>query len=160
MQIQFFGWFTETKMIHSLLNAKLFFFSSVYAGFCAFAFILQPVLNYTALLPHPTLAGLCMLMSAIGGILSYLWERKTNPRASLRTNIAFAWGLGIMVGLLTYDYFVVQRQMVNYWLGSFILMGFANQVIWGLLAVFVKKEGSRYLNIKEDGQTPAKKGKR
>jgi len=146
------------RMIHLALNAKLALINLAYAGLI-FAFMLaEQALDYTAKLPHPTLAGVGLIVAGIGGVMSWLWERRKNKNASLRTNISFACGIGILVGLLSYDYLVTKNDAVNLWLGCLIAAGFANQVCWGLVAIVVRKKVSDVFHLEQDGEnTPAQK---
>lgn len=138
------------EMIDSMLNAKILTINILYGFFAVFLLMLQQTLDYTAALPHPTLAGIGLIASAVGGTVSWLWERRKNPRASLRTNIAFAMGIGILVGLVSYDYLITSKSLVNLWLGCLIMAGFSNQLCWGLVALITRKKITEIFKLQEE----------
>lgn len=122
-----------------ILNAKFFLFTLLYATFGALVMVAQNTSDYMASLPNTTLAGFGLGLAAFGGVVSYVWEKKQRKQASFRNNITFALGVGIFIGLISYDRLVVQNGMVNYWLGLLMAAGFANQMCIGLMALFARK---------------------
>lgn len=140
------------KMIDIIFNTKLLFINLAYVGMSLLLFALQATLNYTAALPHPTLAALGLTMACVGGVVSWFWERRKNPRASLRTNIVFALGIGLLFGLFSYDYLVAQNNKVNLWLACLVAAGFSNQMCWGFVAIISKRKISEIFNVEEENK--------
>lgn len=133
----------ENLRMGELLNLKLMLFTASYGALMFSVLLFQVANDWASQMPDTTLAGIGLLMSMFGGVMSFLWEKKKNEQASLRTNITFALGIGIMVGLLTYNSLCVQRQMVAVWLAVLMASGFSNQMLWGLVVVKTKKSFSR-----------------
>lgn len=135
---------TAATMIHSHISLA----TTVAYGFFAFAFLLfQETTNYLAMLPDTTLAGIGLLVAGFGGGISYLSENKRTGKASLRTNVAFAIFVGLVVGLLTYNSLVVERHLVTFWMALLLVSGFANQAALLLIQKAFQKQAMDFLHI-------------
>jgi hypothetical protein len=137
----------ENLRMSELLNIKLMLLSSFYLLAASSLLLFQAANDWASQMPDTTLAGIGLLMSAFGGLMSWLWEKKKNENASLRTNITFALGIGVMVGLLTYNSLCVQRQMVAVWLAVLMASGFSNQMLWGMVVIKTKKGFSKIFEV-------------
>ncbi len=134
--------------------------------------VLQDTVEWVSHLPDTTLAGLGLLFSVIGGLLSYLSEVKTlaesksGKQASLRASVSFAIGVGLIVGLLSYAPLIVERKSPTSWLALILISGFVNQTFLALVKVSGKKRAMRYLDItqadldEEDTHIPSSKSSR
>lgn len=131
-------------MIHSHISLAT---TIAYGGFAFAVLLFQETTNYLAMLPDTTLAGLGLAFTAVGGIVSYFWENKRTGKASLRTNIAFAIFVGLVVGLLTYNSLVVERHLVTLWMALLLISGFANQGCLILIQKAFHKKAMDILHI-------------
>jgi hypothetical protein len=132
-----------------ILNFKFFLFSIIYASFGAIALAVQSTSDYMAALPNTTLAGIGLALAMAGGVLSYFWEKSKRKNASLRTNIVFALGAGVVIGLISYDRLVVQYGMVNFWLALLIASGFSNQMCLGVMSLVLRRRLADFWRIKD-----------
>jgi hypothetical protein len=146
------------ELTHSgMIGDKITLVSATYGFIATFTLFLQ--VNYLDQLPDTTLAGLALLLAGFGGVLSYYSEKRENAEAKLRANISFAIGIGMIVGLLSYQKLVVESQSAAWWLALILGCGYANQGLFKVLRIGSRKKAMELLHITEADMGDSQNGR-